>query len=147
MNHSQIAIPSYAHGKASLHCPNCGDSKNDSYLHLEDFDKVGESVSLIYSCELCGQMAVLQLVQAKGHTLAYWQEPGKPKPIRLTGQGLLDQIKKLGDVPKSKLVEACGYIIPAEGDKKQRLDYTSFYEALLWAKGIDPRTGVEKGKK
>ena len=147
MNHAQIVIPSYALGKASLHCPHCGDGKNDSYLHLESFDKVGESVSLIYSCELCGQAAVLQLVQAKGNTLAYWQELGKPKPIRLTGQSLLDQIKNLGDVSKSQLVEACGYIIPAEGDKKQRLDYTSFYEALLSAKGIDPRTGADKAKK
>ena len=147
MNHAQIVIPSYAHGKASLHCPYCGDGKNDSYLHLESFDKVGESVSLIYSCELCGQIAVLQLVQDHGNTFAFWQEPGKPKSLRLTGQSLLAKIKKLGDVSKSQLVEACGYIIPAEGDKKQRLDYTSFYEALLSAKGIDPRTGADKTKK
>ena len=147
MNHAQIVIPSYALGKASLHCPHCGDGKNDSYLHLENFDKVGESVSLIYSCELCGQIAVLQLVQDHGNTFAFWQEPGKPKPLRLTGQSLLAKIKKLGDVSKSQLVEACGYIIPAEGDKKQRLDYTSFYEALLSAKGIDPRTGADKAKK
>tara|TARA_R100000084_G_C4506362_1_gene80459 strand:- start:27 stop:470 length:444 start_codon:yes stop_codon:yes gene_type:complete len=147
MNHAQIVIPSYAHGKASLHCPYCGDGKNDSYLHLESFDKVGESVSLIYSCELCGQIAVLKLVQDHGNTFAFWQEPGKPKPLRLTGQSLLAKIKKLGDVSKSQLVEACGYIIPAEGDKKQRLDYTSFYEALLSAKGIDPRTGADKAKK
>ena len=147
MNHAQIVIPSCAHGKASLHCPYCGDGKNDSYLHLESFDKVGESVSLIYSCELCGQIAVLQLVQDHGNTFAFWQEPGKPKSLRLTGQSLLAKIKKLGDVSKSQLVEACGYIIPAEGDKKQRLDYTSFYEALLSAKGIDPRTGADKTKK
>ena len=63
------------------------------------------------------------------------------------GCGKSTQIKKLGNLSKSQLVEACGYIIPAEGDKKQRLDYTSFYEALLSAKGIDPRTGADKAKK
>ena len=63
-----------------------------------------------------------------------------PKPVEikpLTGEDLLNKVREIGDVSKSKLVEACGYIIPAKGNNKPRLHYTAFYEALLTAKGVD----------
>jgi len=64
----------------------------------------------------------------------------KPKLVGiepLTGEDLLNKVREIGDVSKSELVEACGYIIPAKGNNKQRLHYTAFYEALLTAKGVD----------
>ena len=54
----------------------------------------------------------------------------------LTGSELLAKVKELGDVSKSDLVRACGYV----SDKKDggdRLNFTAFYEALLEAKGVN----------
>ena len=54
----------------------------------------------------------------------------------LTGSNLLNKVKELGDVSKSDLVRACGYV----SDKKnggERLNFTAFYEALLEAKGVN----------
>ena len=66
----------------------------------------------------------------------------------LTGTDLLSKVKDLGDVSKSDLVRACGYV----SDKKdggERLNFTAFYEALLEAKGINcasgPGAGIGKG--
>ncbi len=66
----------------------------------------------------------------------------------LTGSDLLTKVKELGDVSKSDLVRACGYI----SDKKNggdRLNFTAFYEALLEAKGVNLDTkdvvGIGKG--
>ncbi len=60
----------------------------------------------------------------------------------LTGSDLLTKVKELGDVSKSDLVRACGYV----SDKKaggERLNFTAFYEALLEAKGVNlGATGV-----
>ena len=58
----------------------------------------------------------------------------------LTGSDLLAKVKDLGDVSKTDLATACGYVT----DKKvggQRVNFTAFYEALLSAKGIDLGTG------
>ena len=58
----------------------------------------------------------------------------------LTGSDLLSKVKDLGDVSKSDLVRACGYV----SDKKdggERLNFTAFYEALLEAKGINFANG------
>ena len=58
----------------------------------------------------------------------------------LTGSELLTKVKDLGDVSKTDLATACGYV----SDKKdggQRVNFTAFYEALLNAKGIDLGTG------
>ncbi|MAS28548.1 MULTISPECIES: AbrB family transcriptional regulator [unclassified Synechococcus] len=58
----------------------------------------------------------------------------------LTGSDLLTKVKDLGDVSKTDLATACGYV----SDKKdggQRVNFTAFYEALLNAKGIDLGTG------
>ena len=52
----------------------------------------------------------------------------------LTGSDLLAKVKELGDVSKSDLVRACGYVsIKKNGG--ERLNFTAFYEALLEAKG------------
>lgn len=58
----------------------------------------------------------------------------------LTGSELLSKVKELGDVSKSDLVRACGYV----SDKKDggdRLNFTAFYEALLEAKGVNLSSG------
>jgi hypothetical protein len=53
----------------------------------------------------------------------------------LTGPDLLSKVKELGDVSRSDLVRACGYVSGKKygGD---RLNITAFYEALLDAKGV-----------
>ena len=58
----------------------------------------------------------------------------------LTGSDLLDKVKDLGDVSKSDLVHACGYV-STKKDGGERLNFTAFYEALLEAKGINLSTG------
>ena len=53
----------------------------------------------------------------------------------LTGSDLLAKVKQLGDASKSDLVRACGYVsIKRNGDS--RSNYTSYYKALLEAKGM-----------
>ena len=51
----------------------------------------------------------------------------------LTGGGLLNKVKEMGDVSKSDLVRACGYV-SSKKDGGDRLNFTAFYEALLEAK-------------
>ena len=63
-------------------------------------------------------------------------EPVQVQAVPLTGQELLDKVKDLGDVSKSALVRACGYVT-IKKDGGDRLNFTSFYEALLEAKGVD----------
>ena len=66
----------------------------------------------------------------------------------LTGSDLLAKVKELGDVSKSDLVRACGYV-SSKKNGDERLNFTAFYEALLEAKGFnlgDSRVaGVGKG--
>ena len=62
----------------------------------------------------------------------------------LAGSELLAKVKDLGDVSKSDLATACGYV----SDKKdggQRVNFTAFYEALLNAKGIELGGGGSAG--
>ena len=54
----------------------------------------------------------------------------------LTGSDLLAKVKDLGDVSKSDLVRACGYV-SSKKDGSERLNFTAFYEALLDAKGVE----------
>ena len=54
----------------------------------------------------------------------------------LTGSDLLAKVKELGDVSKSDLVRACGYV-SAKKNGGERLNFTAFYEALLEAKGVN----------
>ena len=66
----------------------------------------------------------------------------------LTGSDLLEKVKELGDVSKSDLVRACGYVSEKK-DGGDRLNFTAFYEALLEAKGVNLSTngvgGIGKG--
>ena len=54
----------------------------------------------------------------------------------LTGTDLLAKVKEMGDVSKSDLVKACGYV-STKSDGGERLNFTAFYEALLDAKGVN----------
>ena len=58
----------------------------------------------------------------------------------LTGTDLLTKVKDLGDVSKTELATACGYVSKKK-DGSDRVNFTAFYEALLNAKGIDLGTG------
>lgn len=65
----------------------------------------------------------------------------------LTGSDLLAKVKDLGDVSKTDLATACGYVSKKK-DGSDRVNFTAFYEALLNAKGIDlggGNAGVGKG--
>jgi hypothetical protein len=53
----------------------------------------------------------------------------------LTGSELLAKVKEIGEVSKSDLVRACGYV-STKKDGAERLNFTAFYEALLEAKGV-----------
>jgi hypothetical protein len=61
----------------------------------------------------------------------------------LTGAELLAKVKELGDVSKSDLVRSCGYV-STKKDGGERLNFTSFYEALLEAKGLSLGDGAGK---
>ncbi len=66
--------------------------------------------------------------------------------LALEGAELLAKVKELGDVSKSELVRACGYV-SSKKDGTERLNFTAFYEALLSAKGLDlAGGGSEPGK-
>ena len=56
--------------------------------------------------------------------------------IMLTGSDLLSKVKELGDISKSDLVRACGYV-STKNNGGDRLNFTAFYEALLEAKGVN----------
>jgi hypothetical protein len=63
----------------------------------------------------------------------------------LTGSELLAKVKEMGDVSKSDLVRACGYV-STKKDGNERLNFTAFYEALLEAKGLSLGEGGGKGR-
>ena len=63
----------------------------------------------------------------------------------LTGPDLLAKVKELGDVSKSELVRASGYV-STKKDGAERLNFTAFYEALLEAKGMNFGAGSSGGK-
>ncbi|MFM7264308.1 MAG: AbrB family transcriptional regulator [Cyanobium sp.] len=62
----------------------------------------------------------------------------------LRGSELLGKVRELGDVSKSELVRACGYV-STKKDGGERLNFTAFYEALLEAKGVSLGEGSGKG--
>jgi len=65
----------------------------------------------------------------------------------LTGAELLAKVKDLGDVSKTDMATACGYVSQKK-DGSNRVNFTAFYEALLNAKGVDlggGSAGVGKG--
>ena len=58
----------------------------------------------------------------------------------LTGSDLLNKVKDLGDISNSDLVRTCGYV-STKKDGGERLNFTTFYEALLEAKGVSLGVG------
>ena len=67
--------------------------------------------------------------------------------MMLTGAELLAKVKDLGDVSKTDLATACGYVSKKK-DGSDRVNFTAFYEALLNAKGIElggGSAGIGKG--
>ena len=64
----------------------------------------------------------------------------------LTGTELLDKVKEVGDVSKTELAKACGYVINKK-DGSEQVKFTQFYEALLEAKGVSlgGSSGIGKG--
>ena len=65
--------------------------------------------------------------------------------MALTGSELLAKVKETGDVSKSELVRAAGYV-STKKDGSERLNFTAFYEALLEAKGVSLGEGAGSGK-
>ena len=63
----------------------------------------------------------------------------------LAGTELLAKVKELGDVSKSDLVRAAGYV-STKKDGTERLNFTAFYEALLEAKGMNFGAGNSGSK-
>ena len=62
----------------------------------------------------------------------------------LTGSDLLAKVKELGDVSKSDLVRACGYV-STKRNGESILNYTAYYKALLEAKGMKMGGGNVSG--
>ena len=54
----------------------------------------------------------------------------------LTGSDLLTKVKELGDVSKTDMATACGYVSKKK-DGSDRVNFTAFCEALLSAKGVE----------
>lgn len=65
--------------------------------------------------------------------------------MALTGPELLAKVKELGEVTKSELVRACGYV-STKKDGTERLNFTAFYEQLLEAKGVGFANGKSASK-
>jgi hypothetical protein len=64
----------------------------------------------------------------------------------LTGADLLAKVKELGEASKSDLVRSCGYV-STKKDGSERLNFTTFYEALLEAKGMAIGGGSNRGER
>ena len=79
-----------------------------------------------------GSAAVLGIA---GGVVAGRRGTGKrvSKTKQLVGEELLAKVNELGDISKSDLVRACGYV-STKNNGEECLDFTSFYEALLNAK-------------
>lgn len=63
----------------------------------------------------------------------------------LQGTELLSKIRTMSAFSRSDLVRACGYVTITDG--KERLNYTSFYEAVLKAKGVELKPKKRMGRK
>lgn len=64
--------------------------------------------------------------------------------IIFAGADLLNKVKELGDVSKSDLARACGYV-STKKDGGERLNFTALYEGLLDAKGVNLGIGGTAG--
>jgi hypothetical protein len=79
-----------------------------------------------------------------GGAIEHWPKESNHFDLLLAGPDLLTKVKELGDISKSDLVRACGYV-SGKKDDGDRLNFTAFYEALLEAKGISLGAGGGKG--
>lgn len=82
--------------------------------------------------------------ESRGNNPVETPTPQPHKPM-LTGSELLAKVKELGDVGKSEIVRACGYV-STKKDGGERLNFTAFYEALLEAKGVELGSSGKVGK-
>ena len=59
----------------ALACPKCKPKDADlGYLHLCEIAQNGETVHLLYYCEICGEASSLCLEQHKGNTGIHWTD-------------------------------------------------------------------------
>jgi AbrB family looped-hinge helix DNA binding protein len=58
------------------------------------------------------------------------------KPVPLTGKALLQKVKELAHLTKRETAKECGYYSFTK-DSQPRINLSSFYDALLEAKGIN----------
>ena len=64
----------------------------------------------------------------------------------LEGADLIAKTKAMADSSRSDLVRECGYVTIKE-DGSEQLNFVTFYEALLKAKGIDLKPKKRMGRK
>lgn len=64
----------------------------------------------------------------------------------LEGADLIAKTKAMADSSRSDLVRECGYVTIKE-DGTEQLNFVTFYEALLKAKGIDLKPKKRMGRK
>ena len=62
----------------------------------------------------------------------------------LTGAELLAKVKSLEDASKSDMAKTCEYV-STKKDGGERINFTSYYEALLSAKGVELTGGGSAG--
>ncbi|TGG79209.1 MAG: AbrB family transcriptional regulator [Aphanocapsa feldmannii 277cV] len=64
--------------------------------------------------------------------------------MALKGAELLAKVREMSDATKTDLVTACGYVTTRRSGRRQ-VNFTTFYEALLQAKGLSIGEAVGKG--
>lgn len=64
----------------------------------------------------------------------------------LEGAELIAKTKQMAHSSRSDLVRECGYVTVKE-DGTERLNFVTFYEALLKAKGVDLKPKSRMGRK
>jgi hypothetical protein len=98
---------------------------------------------------LCGNAFIFPSIGGFLMEMVYIFSYSPRLPLRrhlmLTGSELLAKVKELGDVGKSEIVRACGYV-STKKDGAERLNFTAFYEALLEAKGVEFGAAAKVGK-
>ncbi|MBE9227300.1 hypothetical protein IQ264_17885 [Phormidium sp. LEGE 05292] len=103
-----------------------------------DADAFNAATESIYEADA----ATDDLVTLKQRILELFKQPSTPKrgrnrtrKVRLTGDALLQKVKKLSHLPPKRIAMRCGYYKIKNGVIRANL--TDFYNALLQAKGVD----------
>lgn len=55
-----------------LICPSCNNDY--SYLHITSVEHKNDDISIVYSCETCGNENVLDIFNEKGHKRIGWYD-------------------------------------------------------------------------